>query len=184
MKTIKVLVCAVLLGIITVNAQENQPDNIEFGVKGGVHLSKFKSGSNKNKTGLMAGFFLQKEWSEKFAFRAELLYAALGAKSKVNKNKVKLNYINVPLLLKFYPVDKLSIEGGGQLGYLLGGKGQGFQKSNYKKFDYGISAGIGYLISENLELGIRYYRGLANISKVNNASLKNTAFQLSLALTL
>ncbi len=185
MKTIKLVTCALLLGIITSNAQENQNQGIEFGIKGGINLTKFRKESSKFKTGLIGGLFIRYQISEKFTFQSEALYSVQGAKSKNTSNKIKLNYITViPALVKFFPINKLSLEAGPQIGYLLGGKGQGFQKNNYKKIDYGAAIGVGYAITPSIEIGVRYNLGLANISKVSNTSLKNSVFQASASLKL
>ena len=181
MRTIKLVVCALLLGIMTSNAQESQ--NFEFGIKGGLNLSKFRNGSFKNKKGLMAGIFTSYKLSERFAIQSEALYSVQGAKSKNSSGKIKLNYINiVPVLVKFYPIDKLNLQAGPQIGYLLSGKGSGFRKKDYKKLDFGIVLGLGYSISDNLEAGIRYHYGLADISKIG--AVKNAVVQFSLALKL
>lgn len=183
-KTIKLMLCTVLLGIITISAQEKQK-GIEFGIKAGANLTEFRNTSSKFKIGVMGGVFSQYKLSKKLAIRSEILYSAQGAKSKNSSGKIKLNYINiVPAMIKFYPINKLSFEGGPHVGYLLGGKGAGFVKRDFKKIDYGIALGIGYSLIDNLEVGIRYNLGLVDIAKENNTSLKNSVFQASLAFKL
>jgi opacity protein-like surface antigen len=184
MKTIKLLLCIVLLGLSTINAQENMSSNIKFGIKGGVNYSKFKGADTKNKIGFVVGFYAKKNVSDKFSLQSELLYSTLGAKLKIDNSKIKLNFISIPFVLRFHPMDKFSIEGGTKLGYLLSGKGNGFKKKNFKKIDYGLVVGLGYQISDNMGIGIRYYRGLSNMSKISNTSLKNSALQLSLSINL
>ncbi|WP_160111906.1 porin family protein [Aquimarina sp. AU58] len=183
-KTIKLMLCAVLLGVMAINAQEKQK-GIEFGIKAGANLTEFRNTSSKFKIGVMGGVFSQYRLSEKLAIRSEILYSAQGAKSKNSSGKIKLNYINVlPAIIKFYPINKLSLEAGPQVGYLLGGKGTGFVKSNFKKIDYGVALGIGYSLTDNLEVGIRYNLGLADITKENNTSLKNSVFQAGISFKL
>lgn len=179
MRTIQLIACVLLFGIITANAQKKQ--RIEFGIKGGVNFAKFRSESSKFKVGLIGGFFTRYNISEKFTIQSEALYSVQGAKSKHGSGKTKLNYIYVlPAMGKFYPTDRLYIEAGPQVGYLISGKGQGFRKSNYEKIDYGIATGVGYSITSDFEIGIRYNLSLPNISKINNTSIKNSVFQLSI----
>ncbi|PKV51664.1 outer membrane protein with beta-barrel domain [Aquimarina sp. MAR_2010_214] len=180
-KTIRLMLCTVLLGIITISAQEKQK-GIEFGIKAGANLTEFRNASSNFKIGIMGGVFSQYRLSEKLAIRSEILYSAQGAKSKISSGKIKLNYINVlPAMIKFYPIKKLNLEAGPHVGYLLSGKGAGFVKSNFKKIDYGVALGIGYSLTDNLEVGIRYNLGLVDITKVSTTSFKNSVFQAGLA---
>ncbi len=183
MRIIKLTLCVILLGVITLNAQENQKSSIQFGIKGAVNLSKFRDTPSKYKIGYAAGLFTQYSFSEKIAFQSEIVFSTQGAKLKSNSGKVKLNYINIaPALIKFYPIDKLNFQAGPQIGYLLSGKGAGFQKKDFKKFDYGMVLGVGYSISDNLEIGIQYNHGLADVSKIG--TIKNSVVQFSFALKL
>ena len=63
---------------------------------------------------------------DEFSFQAVLLYSAQGAKSDYSETlndvtfrytSVKLEYIHVPLLAKFYIVEGLSLEAGPQVGF-------------------------------------------------------------------
>ncbi|EZH76015.1 hypothetical protein ATO12_04290 [Aquimarina atlantica] len=183
-KTIKLVVCVVLFGGMTISAQEKQK-GIEFGIKAGGNVTEFRNASSKFKIGVMGGVFSQYKFSEKLAIRSEVLYSAQGAKSKIGSRKIKLNYINVlPAIIKFYPINKLSLEAGPHVGYLLGGKGAGFVKRDFKKIDYGVALGIGYSLTDNLEVGIRYNLGLVDITKESNTSFKNSVFQAGLSLKL
>ncbi|WP_108869280.1 porin family protein [Aquimarina aquimarini] len=183
-KTIKLMLCTVLLGGMVMSAQEQQK-GVEFGIKAGLNLTKFRNTSSKFKIGAMGGVFSQYRLSKQLAIRSEILYSAQGAKSKNTSGKIKLNYINMlPAIIKFYPIDKLSLEAGPQVGYLLGGKGAGFVKSDFKKIDYGAALGIGYSLTDDLEVAIRYNLGLVDITKENNTSLKNSVFQAGLSFKL
>lgn len=103
-----------------------------------------------------------------------------------------MNYLNIPVLAKYYITDAFSVEAGPQIGFLLSAKSRGEDiKDLFKSTDYGLNLGIGYDFTENFALGVRYTIGLSDIADVPddiqdypfvyNASFKNSNFALSLA---
>src|SRR5699024_5952174 len=85
----------VLLFAVSMNAQR-----IDMRVKAGVNFSNITDASQlKNKTGFTAGAFLGIGFN-KFAIQPEVLFSQQG--SKVDTNKFDLDYINVPVMLKYY----------------------------------------------------------------------------------
>ncbi|SIQ21063.1 Outer membrane protein beta-barrel domain-containing protein [Maribacter ulvicola] len=94
---------------------------------------------------------------------------------------MKLNYINLPVLAKFYATDAFSIETGPQLGILLSGKGGYLPNSrSYRTLDFGLGFGLGYKITDKLELGVRYTIGFTDVTKTNTENLKNSVGQFTL----
>lgn len=163
------------MGAMTINAQSGNSPSI--GVKGGLNLAKIKNADGKNKLGMVAGGFAEFKMSDKFSIRPELLYSRQG--EKVGSDKIKLNYINAPILAKFYPVNRFSIEAGPQVGFLLNKKGGSLAKSDYRKLDLSAAFGVGYRLIDNLEIGARYNLGLRDITKTAGKH-KNSVFQFSL----
>lgn len=179
MSTIKkttLMLTLLFMGITAINAQsDNKPS---FGIKGGLNLAKLKNSDGKNKHGMTVGGFVEFKISDKFSIQPEVLYSRQGV--KIGSEKIKLNYINLPVVAKFYPVKGLSIEAGNQLGYLLNTKGGNLAKSDYRKVDLSAVMGLGYQITNNLEIGARYNLGLRDITKTAGKT-KNSVFQFSLA---
>ncbi len=62
--------------------------------------------------------------SEKFAFQPELLYSAQGSDydDEDFSGSVKADYLNVPLMAKYYVGEGFSLEAGPQVGLLLSAK--------------------------------------------------------------
>jgi len=183
-----------------VNAQKAQ-----FGFKGGLNVANQSfSGdgapSPSSKVGFHVGGFVEIKVSDKFAIQPELLYSTQGSKFNEIVNyqgtdykaevTLKLSYINIPFMLKYYAADKFSLEAGPQIGFLttakLAVKNQGNSneqdiKDIFKSTDFGLNLGVGYEFAKNFSAGVRYNIGLTNIVKDGSGDeIKNNVFSLSL----
>lgn len=195
-----------LLPLLTLAINTNA--QTKFGAKAGVNISNLKgdSESANSKVGIYVGGYANLKISEQFAFQPEVLYSAQGAKESGNLEidqlgrvwadvKYKLNYINVPLMIKYYPVKGFNIEAGPQIGFLVDSKMniKGHVTSTQQKFDtnekmnsllksvdFGLNVGLGYEFENGLNLGARYNFGLTNISNVEEGKIKNSVFSLGL----
>ncbi|MEI6614453.1 MAG: outer membrane beta-barrel protein, partial [Chrysiogenales bacterium] len=90
-----------------------RPLAAEFGVKGGVNISKYAVTADpgyewisRNLTGFMVGAFYTFSFGPKFAIQPEAYYATNGEKESFPEDsfiiyKERLNYIHVPVLFKF-----------------------------------------------------------------------------------
>ncbi|WP_396170146.1 porin family protein [Flavobacterium sp.] len=183
--------------------------NTQFGIKGGLNLA------NQYGTGLVEllntspiirfhlGGFVEMKLSDKISIQPELLYSLQGCKSsdEIRQNYdpnepirnsdffFNLSYINIPVLFKYYIIEKFSLEAGPQIGVLINSKvkqtltGQPSivynNISSYNSLDYGLNIGAGYDISEKISTGIRYNIGLCDIDKSTSVT-KNRVFSLSM----
>jgi hypothetical protein len=93
----------------------------------------------------------------------------------------KLNYFNVPIMLKYRPKGQLFLEGGVQLGLLYKAADTFFQqvpdagdlsykldiRDQYYRLDAGLIVGVGYRLlgGNGMNVGLRYYYGLADVVK-------------------
>ncbi|MBK9256524.1 MAG: PorT family protein [Saprospiraceae bacterium] len=149
----------------------------------------------KNKIGFHFGLMADFGINSKLSFRPGLLFSQRGFKITEDgeSGNAHFNYLDIPLSFTyaFESKDKgFFIEAGPNIQYLLSAKIKaGGQSEDFKEaledLDFGILAGIGYKIDQNLGLGINYNLGLQNIAKnvdedetVNN---RNISFYLSYA---
>lgn len=140
---------------------------ISWGAKGGANittLGEFGSG-NTPQLRIHAGFYYQQRLEQRFGLIAELHYSMQGARTaNISRRFLAYNYLNLPLLIKFYNQNDVYFEIGPQFGYLLFANlhDDGFTESvtdNVKRFDfagllgggkdadfghYGIRAGVGF----------------------------------------
>jgi hypothetical protein len=114
------------------------------------------------------------------------------------KTKFNLNYIDLPVLAVFKLGKAAEIHAGVYGAYLLGANissegdlGDSFDevdKDNFKSFDYGVAAGLGFNLGA-IQIGGRYNLGFQPIAESNFAknvfgNAKNQFAQLYIALNL
>lgn len=173
------------------NAQETK-----FGLKAGLNIANQKfemqgsSVTGNSIVGVQVGGFAEIKIVDKFAIQPEVLFSTEGSKLKADGEEVlfNLSYINIPVMAKFYPADKFSIQAGPQLGFLVSAKGSlngGSKediKDGYKSTNFGLNLGAGYEFTDNLLVDLRYNFGLSDIAKNNEEGLKMTGSVFSIAL--
>ena len=145
---------------------------------GGV-LSTF-AGSDSDgaemKFGLVAGAELGYQISNQVALTGGLLYTMQGCSMDTEGDpKMKLDYLNIPLLANFYVAPRLALKAGVQPGILLsanasasgGGVSADIDVSDaYNTFDLSIPLGISYEFN-NFIIDARYNLGLTKVEKTS-----------------
>jgi len=95
---------------------------ITWGAKGGANittLGDFGSG-NSPQLRMHAGFYYQQRVEQRFGLIAELHYSMQGARAaNISRRYLGYNYLNLPLLIKFFNQNDVYFEIGPQFGYLL-----------------------------------------------------------------
>jgi hypothetical protein len=169
---------------------------ISGGIKLGANFANQKMDfdgfdfSPKSRTSLHGGFFLTIMMSETFGVQPELLYNSVGSKLEFmgEDGIAKLNYLSVPLMLRYNPVPIFNIQVGPQFGFLLSAEdeydGQSEDsKGDYKQLDMGVGIGAGVDLPMGIGLSARYVMGLSNIADAQDTQdmkVTNTTVQLSL----
>ncbi|WP_108807467.1 porin family protein [Aquimarina spinulae] len=167
MKKLFLLAIAVIGFSISSNAQD-----IKLGFKGGVNFATL-NGDNVNdnldgRTGYHIGAVVQIGLSDMFAVQPELIYSAQGIEN------TDIDYLNLPVLVKFKFAKFFSAEAGPQFGFVV--------NDNYpagtdpESFD--LSAAVGAGVEFGSFFGqLRYNIGFTDI--VDNVEAKNSVFQVS-----
>ena len=162
-----------------------------WGVKAGLNVSGMNNTGLDSKTGLTAGVFVDYRFNDWIGMSADLLFSREGAmlKSGGDKYIAKTNYLNLPILAKFYVLDQLAFNIGIQPGVLLSGKDKVKESgeetaftttNNYKSFDFAFPVGVSYEFFNKLILDARYNIGVANISAGEGGKVHNNVFALTL----
>ncbi|MFD2562170.1 porin family protein [Aquimarina rubra] len=197
---IKKLLFVVLFGAVTVSATA-QEEKIRFGAKAGLNLSSITGDFTDElsmRTSFHVGALVEIPLSDKFALQPELMYSAQGAKYEfsepgfTDESTIKLDYLNIPVMAKFYPVEGFSIQAGPQLGVLLSAKDKGEDSiggeydDDIKEFissiDLGLNFGVGYQLEAGIFFEGRYNLGLTDINDENTSddfSQRNSTIQFS-----
>ena len=161
-------------------------DSVSFGAKAGLNFSSITNMTGaKTQVGFHVGGYAKIMVADKFAIQPELLFSAQGA--GFDGGKDNLNYINIPVMAKYYIADKFNLEAGPQIGFLMSAKetitgfGSVDVKSSLKSTDFGINIGAGYDVTDNINVGVRYCLGLSQLQKElgeGETAAKNSNIQL------
>ena len=169
-----------------------------IGPEVGVSVSKYgmDAGTNDFKSGAIGGLFITYSIKNTFGITTKVLYSQKGATFKSIDTKQTLNYIEVPIIGRFFLVKegdfRPNIFVGPSLGFLTGatnkvGSNNRVNIDNYSSvfnsFDFGVTGGMGFefrIMNETyFIIDARYTHGLSDITKaagvVNNNSFGMTA---------
>jgi len=112
MKKVVFIIFLALSGL-SVTAQ-----GLDLGIKVGVNFSSISDAAGlDNRTGFIIGGFVGFKLADKLGVQADLLYSQQGA--KVNPDDIDLNYVNVPIVLKYYFIKNVNIQIGPQFGFIV-----------------------------------------------------------------
>lgn len=171
----KLIIAAILLTATMTNAQDK---SMSFGVKGGLNLATTSADGAKSLIGFHVGGFAEFMITDKFAVQPELTFSAQGAKYKNvlgNEFNYNLNYLNLPVMAKYFVTEDLSLEFGPQISFLMSAKADGTDvKESYNSTDFGVNFGAGFNLNENMVLGLRYNLGLSDLEKDLSPGEKGT----------
>ena len=131
--------------------------------------------------------------SNSFSVQPELLYSQQGyvITNSSGTFTQKLNYINLPLMLKAYPSRNFFLEVGPQIGLAVSHREEfnsGFslfdtnQEFEPNNFDWGVNFGAGFKTDSGISLGVRYHLGKGDIYEEGKA--QNRVLQFSLGFDL
>ncbi len=196
-----------ILGLLAFGYVSAQDGGTRFGVKAGLNMANL--GGDIEDADMMMGFhvggFAEIMLTDEFAVQPELLYSMQGAKSEYSESfggldfnveeKLKLSYINIPIMAKYYVTESFNIHAGPQVGFLLSAKaeyemsgagasesGDEDVKDDFKSIDFGLGLGLGFTFAENFEVGARYNAGLSNIVEdSDDYKVNNSVIQVSFA---
>lgn len=197
------ILCALTLFLTAsfgmLHAQDNNV-NTEFGVKGGLNMSNLYTDDADDENvlfGFNAGVYATLPVSDFIAIQPELLFTTRGSELEYNNAlaqgnvKLKLNYIELPLLVRVNITKNFNIHAGGYASYMVSAKSTGdgdfefedqYDTDDFNKFDAGIAAGVGVDFNP-ISVGLRYNYGLTTIEKDGDDSsdLKNSNLSLYLS---
>lgn len=164
----KLLILALLFSCNTIFAQ-----GIDLGLKAGVNFSNISDVGDLNldgRTGFVIGAFAGVKFSDKFAIQGDLLYSAQGANSgEEGLDDIDLNYVNVPIVLKYFLTETFHVHLGPQFGFVVDDNvTRVFSDiAEAEAFDLSGVVGIGLDLPMGIRLDGRYNFGLSDIFTSN-----------------
>lgn len=197
---------ALMLGAVAVtNAQEaSNMDSMKmsWGVKGGVNFATLNGDieSPDSRTSFHVGLLAEFPIASIFSLQAEVLYSGQGAEYSVpyatgnilnpigtRDVELQLDYINVPVLAKFYVIKGLSLEAGPQFSFLVNDEWDTDPEGNNgdspspirqtaKTFEFGVVGGLTFQTDMGLFATARYNQGISDIA--DDLNVQNSVFQI------
>ena len=142
------------------------------GLKAGVNIATLSGDSHDPKVGVHGGVFVNRSISKNFFVQPELLFSGEGVEYVWAgvKHKWVLNYIQVPVMLQYYPISQIYVEAGPQVGFRitakdkLGEDSHANMKENINSVQFAIGAGVGVKVTERVLIYGRYNFGLSDIT--------------------
>lgn len=198
MKKVLVLVVAVLGSLAWAQAQDVKP--LRVGIKGGANLNKIsgKGFDEAFKFNYHLGGFLQVNFSENIGLQPEVIFSQSSTKTSdnfsdiytdfsddANRKNIKLNYLNIPLLLNVGSKD-VKFQLGPQYSVLLNKNDNIIEngKRAFKDGNFAAVGGIWVQLPIPINLSARYIIGLNDINDLPNSDQwKNQAIQLAVGFT-
>lgn len=191
MKKVMIAAIAVVGFSVTGLAQQQ----VKFGPKAGVNLATLSGNDDSEmKIGFHVGAVAEIKFNDKFSLQPEVLYSAQGAQSKENTDiKTNNDYINIPIMAKYYFVEGFSLELGPQVGFLMKSEVKGENasmdtKDFYKSVDFGVGVGLAYDLPQGFFVNARYNLGLSKINEdfdagpitIETEDIKNNVIQIGI----
>ncbi|MDJ1484750.1 porin family protein [Cytophagaceae bacterium YF14B1] len=160
-----------------------------FGPKAGLNISNYTGGNIKSQAlvGYHLGGILSFGFGKNFALQPEVLFSTQGAQidNDGQKTDFKINYVTVPVMLKFRTNGGFIITAGPQVGFLTSQDVPDQTIRNFAK-NLDLSAGVGIGYQSNIGLGVegRYIAGLSKVGNFSGQTIdpdfKNSVIQFSL----
>ncbi|NJY63226.1 PorT family protein [Salinimicrobium sp. CDJ15-81-2] len=192
MKKSVLFIAAMVFSTTFVAAQEF----VYFGVKGGVNISTVTGDdfdSPEERTSFNVGLLAEIPLTQRFSLQPEVYYSGQGFDAaEIDQDNVfdtdenvefQLDYINVPILAKFYLVDGLSLQAGPSFNFKVNEEID-YQPTNnagdrdfdeVKDFEFGGAVGVEYKFNNGFLIQARYNHGFTELAE--NTDAYNSVFQ-------
>ena len=146
---------------------------LDFGVKLGFNFANVSGIEDfEQRTGLSAGLFAGARLGDKLGFQIDALYSQQGAEVGDTYSDIvqdfNLDYISIPVVVKYYITENLNIHAGPQMGILLNDEtsvlSQTFDAIETDTVDWLGTLGIGLDLPLGLRAEARYSFGLTRVN--------------------
>ena len=187
----KLKIHLILLLVIIPFTASLHAQGLTYGVKAGVNINNLDVSPEADppaptiKPGIHFGGYVQYSLAEAISVQPEISISTQGANDADPEvyQRVKLSYLNVPVLVNYQLPVGVNLFAGPQLGFLVGGEFEEEEKASgeqdifkagnvYKGTDFSLGFGAAYTLDMGIQINIRYNLGLSN----NNDDIQGNAF--------
>jgi hypothetical protein len=163
--------------------------NFQLGLKGGINVSNFTGSTFENVDkkallGFHGGAFLSLLFGDHVALQPEALFSTQGARvSTVDGDENwRVNYLNVPVNLKFRFNGGFYLEAGPQVGFKLSENVPNQSTEDFaENLDFSVNAGLGFHGKSGLGVGGRYVVGISKVGNLEGSDFNNPSFRNGVA---
>ena len=169
----------IFLSLIVLFTTKSLSQGVDLGIKVGANFATLTELPNVDtRTGLNFGAFFTIKFNDKIAIQGDVLYSQQGA--EFDFDKVDLDYVNVPIVFKYYLVKRLNLHVGPQFGFLVSDFDASEFEDSYESTDVSGVVGLGLDLPLGFRVDGRYNFGLTEFLP----DVKNNVFSLSVGWTL
>lgn len=162
----------------------------DFGIKAGINVANLKAENTSAldpRLALHLGVLAHLHFSTHWAVQPEIVVSGQGAEQTISgvEYKVKLGYINVPVLFQYMTGTGFRFATGPQLGVMVSAKtkaddGEAVNvKKEFNTFDVAWALGASYVTDRGFGVDARYNIGLMDAAD-GSGTLKNRVWQFGL----
>jgi hypothetical protein len=164
-----------------------------IGIKGGVNIANLSGFEGRSRISGHAGGFLHHTINKNWCFQPELLYSGEGQRylSGGVERTLALGYLQLPLMIQYYPAPQVYFEAGPQFGLLVSAQDKVDEeathinaKDDFTAAQVALGLGIGFKATEQLILYGRYNFGLTDVTRFDNIVDHSQVGQLGVAIRL
>src|SRR5687767_13513145 len=162
-------ISVVILALLASTSLMAQAPN--YGIKAGLNLSRLTGPADTDwRPGFNAGLLSHIHVTPAFSLQPEVVYSSQGAKFEDFVNgqdlNLKLNYVNIPVLLQYNFDNGFRLQGGPQVGFLTGVADKvgdeelhSVSSDDFNTVDFSIPVGFSYLSYSGFGVDARYNIG-------------------------
>ncbi len=183
--------------VLAVAGMATSQAQVQFGAKAGFDLTHFwgEDAPHGLRPNYQVGLMMEYKFAgSNLAIAPEVVFASQGGSEDLLADvsgahydlNYTTNYINVPVMLKYYASSNFSVDFGPQIGFNVYSKAGNDDfdvdrdlKDHTKTVDFGLGLGATYNLSSNAFLQARYTLGLTKVFDIDHSKAKNGNAQIS-----
>jgi hypothetical protein len=171
-----------LLAVLAVVARNSCAQSRDFYIRAGGNMCTLTSDEYSFTPGYHIGFGGRKVFSDRLSMLHEIIFSQDGAKVKDLAVVQRIHYVQIPLLLRMQMKDQMYFTAGLQTGVVVSSdirKEDLLLAATLHQIDVSISAGLGWQISDDWDVGFRVNPGLTDVIRSGESSPRNLVVQLT-----
>ena len=191
------LLLALGLGAVQFSQAQSSEKPGGFGVRGGASFYNLggddaSEADYTNRVGFHVGGYAMLFMTDRLALEPGVYYSVKGTQNDdAIDSRAIFNYVEVPVLFRFYPIDGLNVFAGPQLSFLASSKFEGdlfgstitLNPDAINETDFAAVFGVGYNLPKGFNVQGSYDLGLTPVFKDSDADVYNRGFKLSVGYT-